>query len=186
MRSLVWRYVAAMHRKFENNPVSEDDINEVKSEINTMRYEMLEIFENSGMDVSSANKKDKRKYFSPKNIRFFSENQLSTRTKTSTHQGLGATANEGLPGGAGSVQLRERCLRKCQRPGRYEGDQGGVHTLKAGQGDRQREIPASGQNCSPAIHSPQMECGLESRPGLSDRTMHSKREEEPAESGQSH
>ncbi|BFG05181.1 transient-receptor-potential-like protein [Drosophila madeirensis] len=59
MRSLVWRYVAAMHRKFEQNPVSEDDINEVKSEINTMRYEMLEIFENSGMDVSSANKKER-------------------------------------------------------------------------------------------------------------------------------
>ncbi|KAH8299649.1 hypothetical protein KR044_004292 [Drosophila immigrans] len=61
MRSLVWRYVAAMHRKFENNPVTEDDINEVKSEISTMRYEMLEIFENSGLDVSSANKKEKRK-----------------------------------------------------------------------------------------------------------------------------
>jgi len=26
-----------------------------------MRYEMLEIFENSGMDVSSANKKERRK-----------------------------------------------------------------------------------------------------------------------------
>lgn len=61
MRSLVWRYVSAMHRKFENNPVTEDDINEVKSEISTMRYEMLEIFENSGMDVSSANKKEKRR-----------------------------------------------------------------------------------------------------------------------------
>ncbi|XP_068145669.1 transient-receptor-potential-like protein isoform X1 [Drosophila tropicalis] len=59
MRSLVWRYVAAMHRKFEDNPVTEDDINEVKSEINSMRYEMLEIFENSGLDVSSANKKEK-------------------------------------------------------------------------------------------------------------------------------
>lgn len=61
MRSLVWRYVAAMHRKFENNPVTEDDINEVKSDISTMRYEMLDIFENSGLDVSSANKKEKRK-----------------------------------------------------------------------------------------------------------------------------
>ncbi|KAI8036291.1 hypothetical protein M5D96_010884 [Drosophila gunungcola] len=61
MRSLVWRYVAAMHRKFEDNPVSEDDINEVKSDINTMRYEMLEIFENSGMDVSSANKKERQR-----------------------------------------------------------------------------------------------------------------------------
>uniref|UniRef100_A0A1I8P5H8 Transient receptor ion channel domain-containing protein n=1 Tax=Stomoxys calcitrans TaxID=35570 RepID=A0A1I8P5H8_STOCA len=59
MRSLVWRYVAAQHRKFEDNPVTEDDINEVKSEISTMRYEMLEIFENSGMDVTSAAKKEK-------------------------------------------------------------------------------------------------------------------------------
>lgn len=62
MRSLVWRYVAAQNRKFEDNPVTEDDINEVKSEISTMRYEMLEIFENSGMDVSSAAKKEKRKF----------------------------------------------------------------------------------------------------------------------------
>lgn len=63
MRSLVWRYVAAQHRKFEDNPVTEDDINEVKSEISTMRYEMLEIFENSGMDVTSAAKKEKRKWW---------------------------------------------------------------------------------------------------------------------------
>lgn len=61
MRSLVWRYVAAQHRRFENNAVTEDDINEVKSDISTMRYEMLEIFESSGMDVSTASKKEKRK-----------------------------------------------------------------------------------------------------------------------------
>lgn len=66
MRSLVWRYVAAQNRKFEDNPVTEDDINEVKSEISTMRYEMLEIFENSGMDVSSAAKKEKRKFWKQK------------------------------------------------------------------------------------------------------------------------
>uniref|UniRef100_A0A1A9V4N0 Transient receptor ion channel domain-containing protein n=1 Tax=Glossina austeni TaxID=7395 RepID=A0A1A9V4N0_GLOAU len=59
LRSLVWRYVAAQHRKFEDNPVTEDDINEVKSEISTMRYEMLEIFKNSGMDISSAIQKEK-------------------------------------------------------------------------------------------------------------------------------
>lgn len=59
MRSLVWRYVAAMHRKFEESPVSEDDINEVKGEISTMRYEMLEVFERNGMDVSSADRKEK-------------------------------------------------------------------------------------------------------------------------------
>lgn len=60
MRSLVWRYVAAMQRKVEDSPVTEDDINEVKGEISTMRYEMLEVFERNGMDVSSADRKAKK------------------------------------------------------------------------------------------------------------------------------
>lgn len=59
MRSLVWRYVSAMHRKIEDSPVTEDDVNEVKMEISAMRYELLEVFEKNGMDVSSANRKDK-------------------------------------------------------------------------------------------------------------------------------
>ncbi|XP_062564885.1 transient-receptor-potential-like protein [Armigeres subalbatus] len=59
MRSLVWRYVSAMHRKMEENAVTEDDINEVKGEISSMRYELLEIFEKNGMDVSTADRKEK-------------------------------------------------------------------------------------------------------------------------------
>lgn len=39
--------------------MTEDDINEVKGEISTMRYEMLEVFERNGMDVSSADRKEK-------------------------------------------------------------------------------------------------------------------------------
>jgi transient-receptor-potential-like protein len=62
MRSLVWRYVSAMHRKFEDSPVTEDDINEVKGEISTMRYEMLAVFEKNGMDVSCANRKEKSEF----------------------------------------------------------------------------------------------------------------------------
>lgn len=58
MRSLVWRYVSAMHRKFEDSPVTEDDINEVKMEVSAMRYELLEVFEKNGMDVSCANRKE--------------------------------------------------------------------------------------------------------------------------------
>lgn len=104
MRSLVWRYVAAMHRKFENNPVSEDDINEVKSEINTMRYEMLEIFENSGMDVSSANKKERRKLTSLyKSMKYHVEDPF--RTTTSAYQSVGTALDEGLPGGASAKWL---------------------------------------------------------------------------------
>jgi transient-receptor-potential-like protein len=61
MRSLVWRYVSTMHRKMEESAVTEDDINEVKGEISSMRYEMLEVFERNGMDVSSADRKEKGK-----------------------------------------------------------------------------------------------------------------------------
>lgn len=63
MRALVWRYVAAMHRKLDENEVTEDDINEVKGDISTMRYELIEIFAKNGMDVSSADRKEKSKFF---------------------------------------------------------------------------------------------------------------------------
>lgn len=59
MRALVWRYVSTSHRKEDESYVTEDDINEVKSDISSMRYEMLEIFEKNGMDVSSADRKEK-------------------------------------------------------------------------------------------------------------------------------
>lgn len=48
-----------MHRRYEESAVTEDDINEVKSDISAMRYEILEIFEKNGMDISSADKREK-------------------------------------------------------------------------------------------------------------------------------
>ncbi|XP_054261415.1 transient-receptor-potential-like protein [Macrosteles quadrilineatus] len=57
IRSLIWRYVSAMHRQADDSPVTDDDINEVKGEITAMRYELLEVLERNGMDVSSADKK---------------------------------------------------------------------------------------------------------------------------------
>lgn len=45
MRSLVWRYVSAMQRRYDDSAVTEDDINEVKADISAMRYEFLEVFE---------------------------------------------------------------------------------------------------------------------------------------------
>ena len=48
-----------MHRKEEESPVTEDDVNEVKMEISSMRYEILEIFEKNGMDIAGAEKKEK-------------------------------------------------------------------------------------------------------------------------------
>lgn len=48
-----------MHRKCDESVVTEDDINEVKSDISSMRYEMLAVLEKNGMDVSCAEKRDK-------------------------------------------------------------------------------------------------------------------------------
>nr|QDR50958.1 transient receptor potential-like protein [Heliconius melpomene] len=59
MRALVWRYVSAMHRRMDDDPVTEDDINELKGDVSSLRYELLEVFEKNGMDVSFTDRKEK-------------------------------------------------------------------------------------------------------------------------------
>ncbi|XP_041970027.1 transient-receptor-potential-like protein [Aricia agestis] len=59
IRALVWRYVSSMHRKMDDEPVTEDDINELKGDISALRYELLHVFEKNGMDVSFTDKKEK-------------------------------------------------------------------------------------------------------------------------------
>ncbi|CAH0397075.1 unnamed protein product [Chilo suppressalis] len=59
MRALVWRYVSAMHRKMDDEPVTEDDINELKGDVSALRYELLEVFEKNGMDVSFTDRTEK-------------------------------------------------------------------------------------------------------------------------------
>ncbi|CAH2055674.1 unnamed protein product, partial [Iphiclides podalirius] len=59
MRALVWRYVSAKHRKLDEEPVTEDDINELKGDVSALRYELLEVFEKNGMDVSFTDRKEK-------------------------------------------------------------------------------------------------------------------------------
>jgi hypothetical protein len=61
MRALVWRYICLQHRQADTNPVTEDDVNEVKGEITAMRYELMNVLEKNGMDTSSADKKEKSK-----------------------------------------------------------------------------------------------------------------------------
>ena len=63
MRALVWRYVSAMHRQAEDNPVTEDDINEVKGEISAAKCELLEVLRSNGMNISKAHMKEKGKLF---------------------------------------------------------------------------------------------------------------------------
>lgn len=48
-----------MHRRQEMSQVTEDDVNEVKGDISTLRFELLDVFKNNGMDISSANKNTK-------------------------------------------------------------------------------------------------------------------------------
>ncbi|KAJ0172575.1 hypothetical protein K1T71_011714 [Dendrolimus kikuchii] len=59
MRALVWRYVSAMHRKMDDEPVTEDHVNELKGDVSALRYELLEVFEKNGMDVSFTDRKEK-------------------------------------------------------------------------------------------------------------------------------
>lgn len=58
----MWRYVSHRHRQAEDNPVTEDDINEVKGEISAMKCQMLEVLEKNGMDISCADTKEKGVY----------------------------------------------------------------------------------------------------------------------------
>ena len=48
-----------MHRKQELSQVTEDDVNEIKGDLSTLRFELLDVFKNNGMDISSANKNAK-------------------------------------------------------------------------------------------------------------------------------
>ncbi|GAB6020472.1 hypothetical protein CHUAL_003162 [Chamberlinius hualienensis] len=54
MRNLVRRYVTVEQRKADNQGVTEDDVNEIKQDISSFRYELIEILKKSGMNTSSA------------------------------------------------------------------------------------------------------------------------------------
>ncbi|XP_038218984.1 transient-receptor-potential-like protein isoform X2 [Zerene cesonia] len=59
IRALVWRYVSAMHRRLDDDPVTEDDINELKGDVSALRYELLDVLGRNGMDVSFTDRKEK-------------------------------------------------------------------------------------------------------------------------------
>ncbi|XP_055340739.1 transient receptor potential-gamma protein-like isoform X2 [Paramacrobiotus metropolitanus] len=57
VRNLVKRYVTNMQRTQQAEGVSEDDVNEIKQDISSFRYELLHILQQSGMNTSSATNK---------------------------------------------------------------------------------------------------------------------------------
>lgn len=54
MRNLVRRYITSEQRKADNQGVTEDDVNEIKQEISSFRYELLEVLKSSGFNTSTA------------------------------------------------------------------------------------------------------------------------------------
>jgi transient-receptor-potential-like protein len=62
MRALIWRYISMKHREMENVGVTEEDVNEIKSELSTMKYDFLEVLRKNGMEVPSDHRKKTSKY----------------------------------------------------------------------------------------------------------------------------
>jgi len=57
MRALIWRYISMKPREMESVGVTEDDVNEIKSELSTMKYDFLEVLRKNGMEVPSDHRK---------------------------------------------------------------------------------------------------------------------------------
>lgn len=60
MKLLVRRYVTAEQRKRDDYGVTEDDVMEIRQDISTMRYEMINILRENGMKTPDVNKQDSK------------------------------------------------------------------------------------------------------------------------------
>ena len=62
MRDLIKRYIMHRQRSQQSDGVTEDDLNEIKQDISSFRYELLEILRESGMKIPNyASQKSKSK-----------------------------------------------------------------------------------------------------------------------------
>lgn len=61
MKLLVRRYVTAEQRRRDDYGITEDDIIEVRQDISSLRFELLEIFTNNSWDVPDIEKKTQGK-----------------------------------------------------------------------------------------------------------------------------
>ena len=58
MRALIWRYVVSTQSERED-PATEDDVHELKSDISSWRCELLDILNRNGMNIIGAAKTEK-------------------------------------------------------------------------------------------------------------------------------
>lgn len=64
MRLLIRRYVTAEQRKRDDFGITEDDVMEIRQDISTLRYELIDILKQNGMRTPSIDKNDAScKYF---------------------------------------------------------------------------------------------------------------------------
>lgn len=59
IRALVWRYVSLRHMQSEMNTVSEDHIQEIKSDISSFKFQLWDVLKQNGMQIPSERKRDK-------------------------------------------------------------------------------------------------------------------------------
>lgn len=62
MKALIWRYIVNAHSEHEMEPVTEDDVHELKTDLSSWRCELLDILHRNGMDIGSVDKKEKSKH----------------------------------------------------------------------------------------------------------------------------
>lgn len=58
MRLLVRRYITAEQRKRDDFGITEDDVMEIRQDISTLRFELIDIFNSNGMKTPSIKAKD--------------------------------------------------------------------------------------------------------------------------------
>lgn len=61
MKNLVRRYVTAEQRNMDEELITEDDVNEVKQDINSFKYELLNILRINGMMTGNAHHREDSK-----------------------------------------------------------------------------------------------------------------------------
>lgn len=72
MKLLVKRYVTAEQRKRDDYGITEDDVMEIRQDISSMRYELIDILAQNGMKTPNLKKADSKYCSFVREIKFHS------------------------------------------------------------------------------------------------------------------
>lgn len=136
MKLLVRRYVTAEQRRRDDYGITEDDIIEVRQDISSLRFELLEIFTNNSWDVPDIEKKTQGKEHLSNMLPGISATEipLPSLFSSGTHhqgQGNGTSYSQRFPDRfCGEFEAGDEREREWTR-----------YLLLTGQGHRQKEDP---------------------------------------------